>query len=46
MLANGEITVPIRKEWALEDYPEAHRKWQQGAGVGAVVVKVAQDSKN
>lgn len=46
MLANGEVTVPIRKEWALEDYPEAHQKWQQGAGVGAVVVKVAQDSKN
>ncbi|KAF1919891.1 chaperonin 10-like protein [Ampelomyces quisqualis] len=46
MLANGEVTVPIRKEWTLEQYPEAHRTWQQGAGIGAVVVKVALDSKD
>jgi hypothetical protein len=26
--------------------PEAHRTWNQGAGVGAVVIKVADDTKS
>jgi NADPH:quinone reductase-like Zn-dependent oxidoreductase len=43
MLASGDVQVPIRKMWTLEEVPEAHRTWNQGAGVGAVVVKVAQD---
>lgn len=43
MLETGEVGVPIRKMWMLDEVPEAHRTWNQGAGVGAVVVKVAED---
>jgi NADPH:quinone reductase-like Zn-dependent oxidoreductase len=43
MLAKGEIKVPIRKVWTLEEVPEAHRVWAKGPGVGAVVIKVADD---
>jgi NADPH:quinone reductase-like Zn-dependent oxidoreductase len=45
MLQKGQVAVPIRKMWTLEEVPEAHRTWNQGAGVGAVVVKVANDEK-
>jgi hypothetical protein len=45
MLAKGEFTTPIRKEWKLDEVPEAHRTWNQGPGVGAVVIKVADDTK-
>ncbi|KAF2029665.1 GroES-like protein [Setomelanomma holmii] len=45
LLQKGSITVPIRKEWTLEEVPEAHCTWNQGAGVGAVVIKVADDHK-
>lgn len=43
MLQTGEVRVPIRKVWTLEEVPEAHRLWNQGAGIGAVVIKVAED---
>lgn len=43
MLRKGEITVPIRKLWTLEEVPEAHRVFNKGPGVGAVVIKVAND---
>ncbi|OAL54579.1 GroES-like protein [Pyrenochaeta sp. DS3sAY3a] len=43
LLQKGVITVPIRKVWPLEEVPEGHRVWNKGAGVGAVVVKVAED---
>jgi NADPH:quinone reductase-like Zn-dependent oxidoreductase len=45
LLKKGEIKVPIRKVWTLEEVPEAHRQWAKGPGVGAVVVKVAQDKQ-
>lgn len=44
MLRKGEITVPIRKLWTLEEVPEAHRMFNKGPGIGAVVIKVATDS--
>lgn len=43
MLRKGEIEVSIRKLWTLEEVPEAHRLFNKGAGVGAVVIKVASD---
>ncbi|KAF2129233.1 GroES-like protein [Dothidotthia symphoricarpi CBS 119687] len=43
MLKTGEVTVPIRKVWALDEVPEAHRTWNKGTGVGAVVIRVADD---
>lgn len=43
MLRKGEIKVPIRKLWTLEEVPEAHRMFNKGPGVGAVVIKVAND---
>ncbi|CAO2655020.1 Nn.00g117530.m01.CDS01 [Neocucurbitaria sp. VM-36] len=45
LLARGDIRVPIRKVWTLEQVPEAHRQWAKGPGVGAVVVKVAGDKE-
>jgi hypothetical protein len=32
--------------WTLDEVPEAHRTWNQGAGVGAIVIKVADDTKS
>ena len=46
MLRTGEITVPIRKLWTLEEVPEAHRMFNKGPGVGAVVIKVADDNSS
>ncbi|KAJ4366069.1 hypothetical protein N0V95_000296 [Ascochyta clinopodiicola] len=43
MLKSGKITVPIRKLWTLEQVPEAHRMFNKGPGVGAVVIQVADD---
>lgn len=43
MLRKGEIKVPIRKLWTLEEVPEAYRMFNKGPGVGAVVIKVAND---
>lgn len=45
MLERGDIKVPIRKCWTLEEVPEAHKVWSQGPGVGAVVVKVQEDKQ-
>jgi NADPH:quinone reductase-like Zn-dependent oxidoreductase len=45
LLKRGEIEVPIRRVWGLEEVPQAHREWNKGAGVGSVVVKVAEDGK-
>jgi NADPH:quinone reductase-like Zn-dependent oxidoreductase len=45
MLENGEIEVPIRASWTLEQVPEAHRMFNKGPGVGAVVIKVADDNE-
>jgi NADPH:quinone reductase-like Zn-dependent oxidoreductase len=45
MLADGTIHVPIRKVWMLEEVPEAHRMWTKEPGIGAVVVKVADDKR-
>ena len=43
MLRKCEIKVPIRKLWTLEEVPEAHRMFNKGPGVGAVVIQVASD---
>lgn len=43
MLRKAEIKVPIRKLWTLEEVPEAHRMFNKGPGVGAVVIKVDND---
>ena len=45
MLESGAIRVPIRKMWALEEVPEAHRVWGKGPGIGAVIVKVTEDDR-
>ncbi|KAJ8116433.1 hypothetical protein OPT61_g2134 [Boeremia exigua] len=45
MLNKGEIKVPIRKLWTLEEVPEAHRMFNKGPGVGAVVIEVAKQTE-
>lgn len=37
----GDITVPIKKVWDLEDVREAHRNWGKAEGMGSVVIKVS-----
>ncbi|KAL8293870.1 hypothetical protein RB597_007654 [Gaeumannomyces tritici] len=41
LVAAGDITVPIRKVWGLEDVREAHRNWGKAEGMGSVVIKVS-----
>ncbi|KAI8802139.1 zinc-binding dehydrogenase [Cladochytrium replicatum] len=41
LLAEGRITVPIKKVWDLEDIQEAHRQWSSGTGVGSIVIRVS-----
>jgi NADPH:quinone reductase-like Zn-dependent oxidoreductase len=45
MLKDGEFEVPIRASWTLEQVPDAHGMFNKGPGVGAVVIKVADDVK-
>lgn len=45
MLQKGTVKVPIRNLWTLDQVPEAHKTWAKGPGVGAVVIKVAEDEK-
>jgi NADPH:quinone reductase-like Zn-dependent oxidoreductase len=45
MLGSGAIRVPISKIWTLEEVPEAHRVWAKGPGIGAVIIKVAEDKE-
>lgn len=44
MLKMGEVQVPIRKLWTLDQVPEAHRLFNKGLGVGAVVIEVTDDA--
>ncbi|KAH7395347.1 chaperonin 10-like protein [Phaeosphaeria sp. MPI-PUGE-AT-0046c] len=44
MLRDGDITPRIRKMWTLEEVPEAHRTWSKSTGIGAIVIKVAEDA--
>ncbi|KAK2027156.1 zinc-binding dehydrogenase [Colletotrichum zoysiae] len=39
LLAEGKITVPIKKVWDLEDIQEAHRQWTSTPGVGSVILR-------
>ncbi|KAF2249575.1 zinc-binding dehydrogenase [Trematosphaeria pertusa] len=43
MVLQGKIKAPIRKEWTMDEVPEAHRTWTQSGGIGSVVVKIADD---
>ncbi|KLU92517.1 hypothetical protein MAPG_11462 [Magnaporthiopsis poae ATCC 64411] len=37
----GDVTVPIKKVWDLEDVREAHRNWGKAEGMGSVVIRVS-----
>lgn len=43
MLKAGEITVPIKNVWDIEDIQAAHREWGSGSGVGSYLIKVARN---
>lgn len=45
MLERGEVKVPIKKMWTLEEVPQAHREWNKNSSVGAVVIKVSEDKE-
>ncbi|KAF6840997.1 zinc-binding dehydrogenase [Colletotrichum musicola] len=45
MLADGSISVPIKKEWELEDIQEAHRQWPSGNGLGSMLVRITGEAK-
>jgi synaptic vesicle membrane protein VAT-1 len=39
----GKISVPIKNVFALEDIQDAHRSWSKGAGMGSILIKVADE---
>jgi NADPH:quinone reductase-like Zn-dependent oxidoreductase len=43
MLRQGQISVPIKKVWDLEDIREAHASWGKISGVGSLLIRVAKD---
>lgn len=43
MLKKGEVTVPIKKVWQLDEIWDAHKAWNSGTGIGSVVIQVSQD---
>jgi NADPH:quinone reductase-like Zn-dependent oxidoreductase len=45
MLERGEVEVPIKKMWTLEEVPQAHREWNKNSAIGAVVIKVSEDKE-
>ncbi|KAI1187081.1 zinc-binding dehydrogenase [Nemania serpens] len=43
MVKTGQITVPIKNVWDMEDIQAAHREWGAGSGIGSFLIKVAKD---
>ncbi|KAI4228206.1 MAG: hypothetical protein L6R40_008156 [Gallowayella cf. fulva] len=41
MTRNGDITVPIKGVFDLEDIKTAHESWSKASGIGSFVVKVS-----
>lgn len=46
LLSKGEIAVPIKAVWDLEDVQDAHRQWGRGGGVGSLLIRVAKEQVN
>lgn len=42
MLLHGQVQVPIRKVWELDQIWDAHRVWGSGTGIGSVVVRISE----
>ncbi|KOS21222.1 Protein indc11 [Escovopsis weberi] len=40
-LAEGKITVPIKKVWDMEDVKLAHESWGKGEGMGSLVLRIS-----
>ncbi|KAH7021002.1 chaperonin 10-like protein [Microdochium trichocladiopsis] len=40
MLAAGELKIPIKQVWDMEDIRQAHTSWGKGDGVGSILIKV------
>ncbi|KAJ1324908.1 synaptic vesicle membrane protein VAT-1 [Microdochium nivale] len=40
MIARGEVSVPVKKVWDMEDIRAAHTAWGKDAGVGSVLVRI------
>jgi len=43
MLEHGQIKVPIKAVYELEDIQEAHRNWSKGTGMGSTIVKISDE---
>ncbi|KAF2501414.1 GroES-like protein [Lophium mytilinum] len=44
LLKQGKIQVPIKRVYGLEEVPQAHKSWNTGAGMGSLLVKIADDT--
>ncbi|KXJ89737.1 chaperonin 10-like protein [Microdochium bolleyi] len=40
MIAKGEIEIPIRQVWDMEEIRSAHSAWGKGDGVGSMLIKI------
>ncbi|KAH6967901.1 chaperonin 10-like protein [Ilyonectria sp. MPI-CAGE-AT-0026] len=43
LLKGGQIKVPIKKTWDLEDIRSAHENWSSASGMGCIVIHVKKD---
>ncbi|KAH8173648.1 zinc-binding dehydrogenase domain-containing protein [Sarocladium implicatum] len=43
MLRQGQISVPIKKVWAMDDIRDAHEGWGKVSGVGSLLIQVAKE---
>ena len=43
MLRQGEITVPIKKVWVMDDIRDAHDSWGKIPGVGSLLIQVGKE---
>jgi NADPH:quinone reductase-like Zn-dependent oxidoreductase len=43
MLRDGQIAVPIKKVWDMEDIREAHAGWGKVSGVGSLLIRVGKE---
>ncbi|KAJ6445116.1 indc11-like protein [Purpureocillium lavendulum] len=41
---DGRIEVPIKQVWEMDDIQEAHRTYGKGAGMGSLLIRVANDA--
>ncbi|KAH9886548.1 hypothetical protein F4778DRAFT_786651 [Xylariomycetidae sp. FL2044] len=45
MLKEGQIEVPIKQVWQMDQIKEAHRTWGKGGGMGSFLIHMAPERR-